>query len=109
MKNIMHIGTLVGGLVMAAGLTMAIPASANHTTCNQVAKKFIDYVKRTNNVPPGLYSYGRKGEIAPDDYNNCVVANFEKNPDTAKYRIKVMKRVPEWENGTIYKSIKRGN
>ena len=104
-----NIGTIVASAVLAAGLTAASPASSNHTTCEPVARQFIKYVKKTNNVPPGYYSYGKWGEIAPDDYNDCVVTNFEKSPVATEYEIKVIERYPEWENGTVYRAIKKEN
>jgi len=101
MKKVRDIGTIVAGLALATGLTVASPASATHATCEQMGYHFIsDVIAMGPNVVGHGDAYGEPGMVATKDYIKCVEDAFDAG--NTGYRLEVIEQNPEYMGGTTY-------
>lgn len=92
--------------VLAAGLAFGGHAKASHETCEEVAVSGINFLKENGKAAVGeKKGYGDPGAVSPDDYDKCLVENFEKG--APGYTIKVIKNDPSYAGGTTYKIAER--
>lgn len=103
MKNLTH---MVGGVALAASF-VTNPAYATHQSCDEIAALIVEHVEQNHPLGTGNsgWTYGGPGEVASEEFSNCVVQKFEEGisllPEAKKgYTLEVNSEDKRWEYGT---------
>ncbi|MEK6760410.1 MAG: hypothetical protein AABX93_00645 [Nanoarchaeota archaeon] len=104
MVNLLRI---IFGTALISSLSFGNTAKADHQTCKEFTERAVKYVKEFGSemIDSPKTAYGEKGKISPDDYDKCIIENFEKA--ALGYGIEVNKRDPENSGGTTYKIVRK--
>jgi hypothetical protein len=87
-------------VILSASLILGNSVSANHFTCVELAEQGVKFVKSRGEKAEGEIAHGKPGMISPDEYDKCLIDNFENS--MPGYTIKVTKKDWRHFNGTTY-------
>ncbi len=99
------IATIVSGVILSTSLIIGNSLNANHFSCIEIAEAGVKFLKSKSYSERIEIPYGRPGMVSPDEYDKCLIENFEKGAQ--RYTIKVTKKDPRHFNGTSYLIVKK--